>query len=266
MNKIITKKDQNYIKNIVIKAGNRALKLQKKNLQIMRKDDSSIVTETDIAIQEELLKKLYKKFSNINYIYEEGYNGKLSKIDSDTISIVIDPIDGTAMYSMYLPVWCVSVGIFKGSEPLHGFVYAPGFDMLFYNDETTSYINKRKIMIDPTMKVDTESNVFYASDVGKEIDIVFPGKVRNLGSTALHACLVTDNMRNRTAAFIGKSFIWDWAGAIPIIKKAGGDIRYADGKQFNFLETVNNDGIIESPLIAYSTKDFNTIKKYFIKK
>ena len=134
------------------------------------------------------------------------------------MSAIIDPIDGTAMFSMHLPEWCVSVGIFRGYTPVYGFVYSPGFDMLFYNDDSNAYLNGRPLKADRNISVDNETNIFSASEVSNRFIVDFPGKIRNLGSTALHACLAADNARNRTLAFIGKSNIWDWAGAVPGLK------------------------------------------------
>jgi len=138
--------------------------------------------------------------------------------------------------------------------------------MLFYNDDEHAYLNNTIRLVDNGMTIDRETNIFYASEAHDEYSIVFPGKVRNLGSTALHACLTIDNTRNRTLAFIGRSHLWDWAGAIPIILKAGGHLRYINGGELRYQEIIENDCKLPDYLIAYNRKDFSVIQNIFKKK
>lgn len=247
-------------------AGAIAHKIQKGDLQLERKEDLSIVTAADYAVQEHLIDKLSSRFKNMNFIHEENFDRAQVNVDDETLSAIIDPIDGTAMFSMHLPFWCVSLGIFKGYKPLYGFVYSPGSDLYFYNDNENAFCNENIVTIDDNIVIDRETNLFYASEAEKQFDVSFPGKVRNLGSTALHACLITDNRRNRALAFIGQSYLWDWAGAMPIILKAGGRIKYIDNTDIDFKRVINNNYHFEKNMLAYTGNDFNKIKSFFKKK
>ncbi|MFC1670522.1 inositol monophosphatase family protein [Spirochaetota bacterium] len=262
MSHLFNKKDIKFFKSLIIKAGDLAHNIQRENLYVSRKEDSSIVTDADLSVQDLLLNKISRKYKDINFISEESSNNKFNKIDNDEISVIVDPIDGTAMFSMYLPFWCVSVGIFQGYKPVYGFVYSPGSHMLFYNDDEFSYLNNEKVNVRKDLEIERETNIFYASEV-KFHKLNFPGKVRNLGSTALHACLTVDNRRNRVLAFIGKVNLWDWAGAIPIILKANGNIKYLSGKKIDYKEIFNNNFRLTDYAVAYNTDDFNLIKKIF---
>ena len=108
----------------------------------------SIVTQADIWVQNYLIEKISERFPEFQFISEEKTNHN-TDFSGDKISVIIDPIDGTAMFSMHLPIWCVSIGIFKGYTPLYGFVFSPGSDLLFYNDDNSSYLNGKKLISDP---------------------------------------------------------------------------------------------------------------------
>ncbi|MCP4133512.1 MAG: inositol monophosphatase family protein [bacterium] len=264
MNNLYNDSDFEFYKSLILEVGRIALDLQKSELEIERKSDSSIVTQVDTKIQELLIKEISGKYPGINFIHEENFDRtQASDISDDTISVIIDPIDGTAMYTMRLPIWCVSIGIFKGYTPLYGFVYSPGSDMLFYNDNDHSYLNNNIVTVDENIKIDKETNIFYASEIKMIYRINFPGKVRNLGSTALHACLTVDNKRNRLLAFLGGAFLWDWAAAIPIILKAKGHVRYINGKEVDYKKIIENHYLLTDYLLVHTTDDFESIQNIF---
>jgi myo-inositol-1(or 4)-monophosphatase len=264
MKKKVTPRDIAFFHGIVKKAGNKAAAMQRRGITMSRKQDRSIVTQADLYVQDYLVSRITRRFGPVNFIHEEGQNRPLDAIGNDTITIIIDPIDGTAMYSMHMPIWCVSLGVYRGYEPLYGFVFAPGIDMFFHNDDKNAYLNGRTVQVTKDFVIDTETNIFYATEIYKRIMVNFPGKARNLGSTALHACLTVDNARNRTLAFIGKSRIWDWGGAIPIILKAGGSLRYINGTPFSMADVLTNDLELTDFLIAYTCRSFDDIKSIFV--
>ena len=235
--------------------------MQRGILDVQRKDDKSIVTQADIWVQNSLIEKISVRFPDFQFISEEQAN-LTADFSGDKISVIIDPIDGTAMFSMHLPIWCVSIGIFKGYTPLYGFVCSPGSDLLFYNDNQNSYLNGKKLTSSTITVIEKETNIFYSSEI-RDLKIKFPGKIRNLGSTALHACLTADNSRNRLLAFIGKSYLWDWAGAIPIILKAGVKLKYLNGRDLDYKAIVENNFEFEDYAVAYNAENFEIIKDIF---
>lgn len=247
----------------MIEAGALARQIQKDPIAVNRKSDSSIVTHADLMVQDLLMRRIAGRYGDFEFIMEENNTGEVPEIGKDTVYAIIDPIDGTAMFSMHLPEWCVSVGIFKGCVPVYGFVYSPGFDMFFYNDDTNAYLNDLPLRADRRIVIDNETNIFSASEASNRFNFDFPGKIRNLGSTALHACLAADNARNRTLAFIGKSNLWDWAGAVPIVQKAGCMLRYISGDEIDYRAVVRNKYRLLDYAILYNADDFDSIRKIF---
>ncbi len=255
-----------FFKDLLVEAGTAAREIQKEPIMVSRKADRSIVTKADLMVQDLLMRRISERHGDYKFITEENNCGAVPDIDDDTVTVVIDPIDGTAMFSMHLPEWCVSVGIFRGFTPVYGFVYSPGCDMFFYNDDNSSYLNDRPVRADRTISIDSETNIFIASEAGSRFDFHFPGKIRNLGSTALHACLTVDNVRNRTLAFLGKSRLWDWAGAIPVIQKAGAMISYISGEEVDVKAVVRNDFRLLDYVIVYNSDDFESVRNIFRKR
>lgn len=265
MNKpFLSQADIRYFLDIINSAGAAALEMQRGILDIQRKDDNSIVTQVDLWVQNYLSEKISAKYNDFQIISEEKTNCNID-FSGETISVIMDPIDGTAVFSMHLPIWCVSVGIFRGYTPVYGFVYSPGSDLLFYNDGLSSFLNGKKLISDPSVIIEKETNIFYSSEI-HDVKINFPGKVRNLGSTALHACLTADNRRNRLLAFIGKSYLWDWAGAIPILQNAGVALKYLNGRSLDYKAIIENGFALEDYAVAYNAESFDTIKTIFIRK
>jgi fructose-1,6-bisphosphatase/inositol monophosphatase family enzyme len=257
----LSQNDISFFLELVNSAGSAALQMQRGILDVQRKEDTTIVTQADIWVQNFLTARISERFKDFQIISEEKTNYNMD-FSEDRISIILDPIDGTAMFSMHLPIWCISIGIFKGYTPVYGFVFSPGSDLLFYNDNHSSYLNGKKLTSDPSIKIESETNIFYSSEI-HGVKINFPGKVRNLGSTALHACLTADNSRNRLLAFIGKSYLWDWAGAIPVILNAGVKLKYLDGRDLDYKAIIENDFGLEDYAVAYNAEDFEVIKNIF---
>jgi myo-inositol-1(or 4)-monophosphatase len=257
---VLSENDITFYKSIIIEAGGLARDIQKSGLKVSRKDDRTIVTQADLEVQNFLIRGISGRYENINFILEEGAGGSRVPVGDKTISVIIDPIDGTAVYSMMLPTWSVSIGIFEGSRPLYGFVYSPGCGMLFHNDDSRAYLNNEPVEIERGMKIDSETNIFMAAEMYGKFSISYPGKIRNLGSSALHASLVADNRRNRTLAFFGKTYIWDVAGAVPIVMKAKGEVRYINGEDIDFAEALKGGYSFRDYLAVYSIDDFEYIR------
>jgi len=256
--------DIRYIRSLVREGGLLAGDLQHRGIDIQRKDDRSLVTEADFAVQNYLVSGLTDRFPGINLITEENFVQAASLVTDDTLTAVIDPIDGTAMYTMGLPLWCVSVGIFSGFSPVYGFVYAPGADMFFHSDDQGSYLNNQPLHVDKGLVPDNEATIFFASEIKNIWLAKFPGKVRNLGTTAFHACLTADNRRNRVLAFIGRSFLWDWAGAIPVILGAGGKVVHPSGKPIDYHRLINGDCRFTEDLIATGVDDPASVTRFMV--
>ncbi len=254
--------DIEYIKGLMNEAGALCATIQKQGVHVRRKDDSTIITQADTEVQEMLMSEIARRFPEMKFIHEERQETNFTDIREDTPLAVIDPLDGTAVYSMGLPTWSISVGFFSGFIPKYGFVYSPSSGLFYYNDDFAAYRNDIPIITERRMEIDSESNLFVTAEIFRAFHVTFPGKVRNLGSTALHGCLVADNAKTRTIAYIGSSYLWDWGGVIPILMRAGGSLRYLSGHTVDIQKIVENGFALPEYCIAHSIGDFETVRGF----
>jgi myo-inositol-1(or 4)-monophosphatase len=258
--------DLRFFERIVLKSGNMARKMQLRGFSSARKEDLSIVTDADTSTQKYLVKKISARFKNAAVICEENFDYSINLMDGKKMSIVIDPIDGTAIFSMGLPFWCVSVGVFDGFRPAYGFVYSPVCGLFFRSDDENAFCNGVIIKTDKSIKPESETNVFFASELIKDYDLTAAGKIRNLGSTALHAALVAFNTKSRGIAFVGSGNLWDWAGALPILQKADAGVKYMSGKDIDFSAVAANGCRFPEVMLAYSCESFEPARNMINKR
>lgn len=88
-----------------------------------RKDDRSIVTDADRAVEELIRAQLSRTRSRDQVIGEEfGSHGE------STRKWIIDPIDGTANFARGVPVWATLIALEDDGEVVAGVVSAPALN------------------------------------------------------------------------------------------------------------------------------------------
>ena len=73
----------------------------------------------DRELNSVMLQKL-KKLSSFNILSEENDEKVLNQNDYNWI---LDPLDGSFNYYRGIPIYCISIGLWKGFEPVLGVVY-----------------------------------------------------------------------------------------------------------------------------------------------
>jgi myo-inositol-1(or 4)-monophosphatase len=256
----LTDEDISFIYTAVKEGGSIGQAIHQEGFAQKRKDDNSIVTEADFKVQEFLLSRLKERFPRAGYIHEENFHREANPMKEERLTFIIDPIDGTAVFSMGLPFWAVSVGVFRGFTPLYGFVYSPGSSLFYHNDDNNAFLNMKPLQIDSAVATDSQTSILIATETKDHFTYNFNGKVRNFGSTSLQSAMIADNGRNRCLAFLGKSSLWDWAGSIPIIQKAGGKVLYYPDREIDYLTVAENQFFFPDFLYAASPQNIDDVK------
>jgi myo-inositol-1(or 4)-monophosphatase len=212
-----------WLEQIVRTAGKIALQ-HFRQVTTARKADRTVVTVADHEVEGFLRKALSQAFPADGLLGEEmgtqaGQSGRLW---------VIDPIDGTAAYAAGLPVWGVSVGLLEDWEPLAGIFYAPLLDELYLSHGHDALFNAQPIRVDGSNHIDDGSFLCVTSAAHRKYRINFVGKTRALGSTAANVCYVARG--TAVGALLGQPSLWDIVGVLPILRAAGGDLRYLSGR------------------------------------
>ena len=112
------------------------------NFEIRYKEDSSLVTDADIAIETYLVEKIKEKFPNDNFVTEENFSD--NKLGDRTW--IIDPIDGTAHFIKKDGLWGIQLAFYDKEDTRFSVMYFPEKNRLYYAAQNQGvYLNNNKI-------------------------------------------------------------------------------------------------------------------------
>jgi len=259
-----------FCKNTAHSAGAMALEYFRKPLKKERKKDNSVVTEADLAVQKFIESQVAEAYPEHCFFGEE-----LGKSESSGLAEfrwVVDPIDGTTVFSQGLPGWAVSIGLLHRDRPLVGCVYLPVTDEMYsaahdlpslwivdYSGQAVTHVNEVVKDHDPRSFLTLTGSEFH-----RRFDSNLPGKQRSLGSTAHHLCLVARGIGN--ISFM-RPFVWDIAAAGLILERAGGSLLCWEDEQPYCMEEHMAPGT-SRPVIAAvnNVETLRLAKKLIVRK
>jgi myo-inositol-1(or 4)-monophosphatase len=197
--------------------------------EVEYKDDGSVVTPADIAMQNRLEKELKHHWPMYNILGEEmTEDDQLAVINSGEGYWCIDPLDGTSNYAAGLPFFAVSIALIVNQQQQLGLIYDPVRDEMFSaikgqgaclndspvkqsllkftrNKPIVAEIDLKRLPENLAVKLVTES--IFASQ-------------RNIGSSALDWCWMS---AGRFDIYLhGGQKLWDYAAGSLIFSEAGG--------------------------------------------
>jgi len=209
--------------------------LMERKMEITQKgNNSNFVTSCDIAVEEFLTPRLRELLPGSLVIGEESED---NPSDGDLLW-VIDPIDGTSNFIRDIGLSAISVGLVVNREPYLGVVYQPYRDEMFYaKTGEGAYLNGKRIHVSDRdfahSHLCSAMSLYdkqYAPPCFRIIDKVYTecDDLRRLGTAAVE--LVYLACGRVELYFEIRICPWDAAGAIPIIREAGGlvEILYKD--------------------------------------
>ena len=199
------------------------------------KYDGSILTETDLAVSDVIVKTVKNLYPDCNVVTEEADLKDFS--DSARYTFILDPIDGTDAYSQGLPAWAVALGILDRERKVCGaIIYAPRFGVgtqdLFVCSlpgEDEVYLNGKIHQAPEHYEVPRQmmasSNTLNYVDVSR-----YSGKIRAFGSSIIHI-ICPAFISNIDCTINTYCYAWDICSAHAIIKKSGLQMCYLDGSE-----------------------------------
>lgn len=223
----------NVLLNFTNMAGKK-LKRHKKHIDILGNKDSSIesvVTKADISISNFFSKTIKKNFSHLNYmvIDEERIlkeKNIFEKINQTEYQFVIDPIDGTLQYANNHPLYGISIGVYKNTQPFLGIIYLPELNELTYFD------GKQAFWVQNAFKKNAKKTEIFPKK-HSSFPIIFghPWFWKPTSKFSTKKAIFLDYFSAVSQSFytiIGKSKaycmnlkLWDIAGTIPITNYLG---------------------------------------------
>ena len=104
-------------KGIALKAGKLILQESKKGFKIEKKGKNNLVTRIDKASEKLIIKEIKKLYPSHAIIAEESKKTHTKKTFKEAKYIwIIDPLDGTTNFTHGVPIYCVSIAIFKKAK------------------------------------------------------------------------------------------------------------------------------------------------------
>jgi myo-inositol-1(or 4)-monophosphatase len=226
------------------------------------KFDANLVTEAELRLVDMFTKELRSRFPEHMMFgdalptqdYVHGEKGHLW---------IFDALDGVANFQAGIPIWGTSLALLENFWPIFGVFYMPVTgDLFFAQAGEKAYWGDEEIHIPEQGEISNESLLLTYSRFHNHYRSTFPGKIRNLGSTAAHICYVA---RGRAeAALLANVSYQDLAAAQIILKASGGSICTLDGKDFYLAEYLGGQRI-EEPLLAAPNGAHSSLQMYLRK-
>jgi myo-inositol-1(or 4)-monophosphatase len=202
---------------------------------VREKGRADLVTEADVASQQAVREYLLGRFPDHDFLGEEG--DRRPPMPGGPPTWIVDPLDGTTNYVHDCPMYCVSIGLEVDGALAVGVVYDPRQDELFAAAAGHgATLNGRPLRTSTAAELDTAllATGFPADLRGHEHQLEWfryfslrAQSVRRTGSTALNLAYVAAGRFDGYWAFDTNP--WDVAGAVVLIREAGGVVTGLDG-------------------------------------
>jgi myo-inositol-1(or 4)-monophosphatase len=220
-----------------------------------KSDERDVVTEFDRRAEALVVTRLQAQFPRAGIVGEEG----AAHADQGEGTFYVDPLDGTVNFAHGLPLFAVSIGLWRGGLPVLGVVHAPALDWTFTGGPGLgAFRNGRPIApslharLDESLLV-TGFPTALASRPGNTPSFVAFNSVaqgiRRLGSAALDLAFVACGWLDGT--WQRKLYPWDTVGAAAILLAAGARITALDGGPFDALtgDVLASNGLVHDEMI-----------------
>ncbi len=205
------------------------------------KSDGTPVTEVDLEISRRIVEHIEAQLPMCNIVSEES----LSSFEADAPwTFILDPIDGTDVYSQGMPCWAVALGILDDKRNPVGAMIScprwglgeedlfirldPGKELLINGERFAGYGAK-----------DEPHQITMGSSGQRHFDFsAFDGKIRIFGSAILHllAPVIYPHVQG---AIVQSCYAWDVAASHAVMRAVSMDLEYVDGRPF-----VYDDGLL----------------------
>ncbi len=198
------------------------------------KEDHTVVTAADRAVEEFLTSRLENEAEGIRVIGEETFarkSGEYLDAACKGKTWIIDPIDGTVMYARHIPVWGNILGYAENGVILDGGFTIPETGEMLLSDQGKAYYGKSsrpygewdfekelKVMTPPDSAFDERSLVVISQEAAHRALVRAPNSLVALNSTCFMALLLA---AGRASAAFHHAKLWDYAGTLPVLKALG---------------------------------------------
>lgn len=231
-----TKNDQQRLQKIVKQAAIEELLPGFGKREFTYKDDGSVITSADLAMQKRLDEELKQTWPDIALLGEEMTDEEQQAIIGNAeIYWCVDPLDGTNNYAAGLPLFAVSIALIVNGESVLGLIYDPARDEMFTARKGEgAFLNGEQLaMISHTHHAHRIIAEVEMKRLPKELALRLIteqpyGSQRNSGSSAIDWCWIS---AGRYDVYLhGGQKLWDYAAGHLIFHEVGGRSVSLDGE------------------------------------
>jgi len=213
-------------------AGERVMASYAQNYNVDYKNDSSPLTQADLASHYCIVDGLRELTPQIPVLSEESSEDeKLNRMDWETYWL-IDPLDGTKEFVKKNGEFTVNIALVSNNQPVFGVVHAPALDVIYWGDKSSGAFKaeggiEKAITVRPrsanyadwivVVSQSHQSDHFKAfmKDYGS-------AEVISMGSS-LKLCLIAEGKADLYPRF-GLTSEWDTAASQAVVEAAGGQV------------------------------------------
>lgn len=182
-----------------------------------RKADGSPVTDADLAAEAVLVAGLHELFPGVAVCSEEGDPAEPEGVSE---VLYVDPIDGTSAFVEQLAHWGPTVAMVRDGEPVFGALHLPRLGETWLAERSVGAFRDGHRLQPPALDQVRRSSMLYVPSRFHQIGrVAWPGKIRALGTTAVHLAQVAAGMGAATA--IGTWSPWDIGFGALAVEEAG---------------------------------------------
>lgn len=220
------------------------------------KADGTIVTSTDVAVEEFLREQLSAAWPGTRFWGEEI--GREEPAEDGYW--LIDPIDGTSNFAFGSPLWGISVGFAVGGVLELGAVWLPDLRERYVAERGQgAWVNMEPLAAIPPGPIHPHELVSYHDETARWYSGQgFPGKMRCSGAFVIDG---TFTARQRFRGMIGRGeYLYDAAASILLNQELGADVRWADGSDLDLAQLIAGHRFQRAWVIFPHGSDFRLVE------
>ena len=240
-----------------------------RNLRVQVKPDNTYVTDIDLRLSELAFRTLSTVIPERNIVSEEHLENLASLSgdpdpDTDELVAFVDPIDGTRNYSFGIPLYGISVGMYRNRKPWIGAVAFPALGETFFCDGRNAYLitgpdaTERVRLEAPHTELDANSVMLLTNGYLRKFDWSY-----DVCTMLVTACASLNGCWPAVRRGIGTvltDHIWDFGGYWPILNTLGFDLRGAESgrsmTQYRATDYEAGSRVLREPVIVSRPEHF----------
>ena len=230
-------------------AGRRIMEFYMQDVSIEHKEDSTPLTEADMAAHNAIVAGLSVLTPDIPVLSEESAHIPFGERSQWDCYWLVDPLDGTREFIKHNGEFTVNIALIRNHRPLLGVIVVPVSGLSYYacdgqgafkREPDGEAISIKVRTYDPKHLVIAGSRSHGSEKMAGFLANIGECRMISMGSS-LKSCLVAEGKADIYARF-GPTSEWDTAAAHCIVEQAGGIVTDMHMKplQYNTKESVLN--------------------------